>query len=124
MKILERLEKIRDDVAADPLANAALGARMQELGCLAVEEGINSRAWEQYMRLFASNPDQLKRLIGKDEEFNQTFWGRKSLAYMVANGCCGIDTNGNTINGMNSGMRATLDSLGLSSVPDPSFVTD
>ena len=44
------------------------------------------------MTLFASNTDQLKRLNGEEPGFNGGVWGKKVLAYLVANGSCGVDT--------------------------------
>lgn len=124
MKIIEKIEKIRLAIENDPDGNAAFGDNMQELACKAVEQGINSRAWADYMRLFASNPSQLKRLIGEETAFNGSLWGKKTVAYMVANGCCGVDTGGGgggTGRAMNPDMIAGLDA-GLISDTHPAFI--
>jgi len=122
MKIIEKIEKIKVAIENDPEGNASLGERLRKYGCLAVQQGINSRAWQEYMRIFASNPDQLKRLIGEDETFNASLWGPTTLAYLVANGCCGIDTGGNTRRGMSEAMEEVLDSGNLNSEDHQNFV--
>lgn len=92
MKIIDKIDMIRSKMIADKDGNAALGKKMQKYACLAVLNGIKSMEWHEYMRMFASNDDQLRRLLGEDDDFNNSVWGRKTLAYIVADGCCGIAT--------------------------------
>ena len=96
MKIIEKINARFNKMLEDPAFRASFGEKMQNLACTAVAQGINSRVWSDYMRLFASNPAQLARLNGEEAAFNKTTWGLKASAYMVANGCCGSETTAAT----------------------------
>jgi hypothetical protein len=134
MKIIDKLIMIHQAMAADPDGQAAFGDRLQKLSCMAVRKGMDSRAWSDYMKLFASNPDQLRRLCGEDEAFNETLYGLNSLAYMGGNGGCGIDTVGapmpagadaravGTARFMTTEMIDGLDAGDLNSADDEAFL--
>lgn len=134
MKIIDKLNQIHQEMSADPDGSVGFGNRLQKLSCMAVRGGIDSRAWTNYMKLFASNPDQLRRLCGEDEAFNDTLYGLNSLSYMGGNGNCGIDTVGapiaagadpravGTARFMTTEMIDGLDAGGLNSADDPAFL--
>ena len=121
MKIVDKIDTIKTNMQNDREGNAVLGEKMRTLASLAMIEGINSNAWEQYMRIFASNDKQLQRLTGKDEDYNvNTTWGKTALAYIVAGGVCGISTVGDGPP-LTPSMRTGLDSNGLDSTDNPAF---
>ena len=122
MKIIDKMKKIETAVGLDPDGNATLGDFMKKYSCLAVQQGINSRAWKEYMRVFASNPSQLQRLIGEDQDYNETIYGPTTLAYLVANGCCGITTTAKTGRDMTPEMLEGIDSGDLDDSDHASFV--
>ena len=100
-KIAGKINEIHTRLTNDPVGTANMANDLQKLAAQAALGGIKSRAWEQYMRKFASNKDQLKRLIGEDTNFNDNApWAAESLAYIVANSTCGVDTATHTINNM------------------------
>lgn len=120
MKIIEKIDELHERASENPdgLANAA--NELQRLAAQAVLGGIKSRAWEKYMKNFASNPSQLTRLIGEDEAFNKTTWSAESLAYIVANSTCGIETTLATRNNMPNDWVENLDA-DLNSDNDENF---
>ena len=109
MKIVEKIEQIHRQIKDKP-GDPALAKKMQELAVKAMYSGINHDDWKQYMSNFASNPKQLQRLIGKDEVFNNTEYGRLTLAYVVANSTCGMGTDTETGRDMSDEMLEALDS--------------
>jgi len=74
------------------------------LAIAAIHEGVNSQAWETYMRQFVdnNNPDQLRRLTATDGTINDPVL-RMHRAYLVGNAVCatttdtGLDLTVNTI---------------------------
>ncbi|HQU85069.1 MAG TPA: hypothetical protein PKY59_18150 [Pyrinomonadaceae bacterium] len=119
MKIGDKINKLRAEMAADKVANKARGDRMQKYACLAIKQGINGWAWHEYMRMFASNDDQLKRLVGQDQAFNDGVYGEETLAYVIADGVCGINTIGFDSR-LSATMRRELDD-NLDDSDDPNF---
>ena len=109
MKIVEKIKQIHSQIKDNP-DDPALAQKMQELAVKAMYSGINHDDWKQYMSNFASSPEQLQRLIGKDEAFNNTKYGRLTLAYVVANSTCGMGTTTETGRDMSPGMLEALDS--------------
>ena len=110
MKITAKINEIHTKVTDDPVGTANMANEFQSLAAQAALGGIKSRAWEKYMRKFASNKDQLKRLLGEDTDFNDNApWAAESLAYIVANSTCGIETGVGTVNNMPADWVATLD---------------
>jgi hypothetical protein len=138
MKIIDKIQAVFLTLRDDPDGEGALlGEKLQEFGCAAVADGINpldkDSNWRKYMKLFASNPAQLRRLNGEDAAFNDSLWGKKTLAYLVANGCCGSETTAatgincfaaapaiGTARHMSPEMIASLDSE-LDDSDDPAF---
>ena len=121
MKIVDKIDEIHNFVKTP--AGALKGATMQNQCGLAILNGIKSPEWKTYMCNFASNPDQLKRLIGEDAAFMQTTWGPHSLAYLAANSTCGTGTTVNTKANMPDLMIQALDA-GLSSGVAPTDCPD
>src|SRR5262245_51958279 len=85
-KIIDRVIAARDRMTGD----GGFANDVQTLAQAAVLGGIQSAAWETYMKMFCTdnnvvNTDQLRRLTGADG--NGTF--DKNRAYLVANGMCG-----------------------------------
>lgn len=116
-----------------------LGEKMQRLSCDAILEGINpadaNSKWKLCMRLFASNPAQLRRLSGEEADFNTSTWGKKIQAYIPSNGMCGPATVGfvapagsdpraiGTARVMTTDMINALD-RGLDDLDDAQFIAD
>ncbi len=108
MKIVEKMEAIHKFIKNNP-DNPALANKLQELAVKAIYSGIKHDDWKKYMVNFASNTNQLQRLIGKDDDFNGTIYGPLSLAYVVANSTCGSGTDTETGRYMNVEMLEGLD---------------
>ncbi len=97
MKIIEKIDLIHEFIKNDPTgAGATVASEIQRLSTRAIRNGVQSEHWKDYMCIFASNPAQLQRLIGNDNDYNQTAWGDISLAYVTANGMCGVGTTTGT----------------------------
>ncbi len=108
MPIIDNVNRRSAEVAA----NAGVGEENQELAIAAILGGIESPAWETYMRQYIDNPApandpdlptrQLMRLLGTDGTGNNVEM-RKRRAYLVANAICaqgtgtGLPQNVNTI---------------------------
>lgn len=133
MKIITRANKIFIRMLTDPAYRHSQGETLQNLACEAMELGMTSQAWKDYMRLFSSNPEQFARLTGDEPDFESTTWGKKARAYLLSNGGCGSDTTGGTgpmanapaeafgsARFMNAEMIEILD-LGVNSEDDPDF---
>lgn len=111
MSIVAKLEEVGDFIRSnkdnDEGKNRA--EQLKNLAGEAIRNGMKSRAWEIYMREFASNEKELKRLIGEDEAFNKTEWGLDSLAYIAANSTCDVQTTTRTAANMDKDMQNNLD---------------
>jgi hypothetical protein len=111
MPILGKIEEIskflQDNKDNDQGKDRA--RELKDLAGEAIRNGMKSRAWQTYMEEFASDPKELKRLIGEDEDFNKTQWGLDSLAYIPANSTCDIQTTTRTSANMSPEMKANLD---------------
>lgn len=91
MKIVDKINELHNFMLTP--AGGITGARIQQEAHSAIQEGIKSPEWKAYMSNFASNPEQLQRLIGEDNTFTTaTLLGPYVLSYMVANGVCGVAT--------------------------------
>lgn len=109
MKIVENIITMRDNINSNPVAGKVIADELGVLATNAIRYGMGSPAWETYMRKFATNQKELDRLMGNDAAFNNTEWGFQSLAYIVANSTCTIDTGSTgTVNNFSSGMKANL----------------
>lgn len=118
MKIVDKIKQIHNFVKTP--AGAGKGAQMQIDAGEAIRNGINSPQWKKYMCHLASNPDQLRRLIGQDTAYMETVWGPHSLAYLVANSTCGTGTTADTTANMPDPMKEELDrNLNSADAPIP-----
>jgi hypothetical protein len=89
MKILDRANAISALLTQDQQTTGGLlSLPMQGAAIAATLGGIKSEAWKNYMSILASNEDQLKRLTGNDDLFNESYV-RESSAYLVSNSTCG-----------------------------------
>ena len=109
MKIMKKINTLRDGVRSDP--NGNLSKKIQEQSILAMFGGIKSPEWKNYMRNFCSNAKQLERLCGLDNTFmNDTDkYGPKILAYITGGGPCGGGTTLGMPADMFPAMRLHLD---------------
>ncbi len=89
MKIIENIRQKVKDEKADPSGAVAEDVRMKAVE--AIRGGIESGAWEKYMSMFATTPQQLARLKGADDAGGDPYM-RIALTYLVANGVCGAGT--------------------------------
>ncbi len=86
MKIIDKMDELHLLIYKDPQGEGGRKAReLQEKAFAAICKGLRTPEWKAYACLFASNPEQLARLSGYDEEFNNTTWGPRALAYLAAN---------------------------------------
>ena len=129
MKIVDKIKASHDKIIEDP---DGVGAGIaNDLGSLAADatyDGVKSRKWAEYMKNFASNKAQLKRLCGEDPAFNINEWSQRCLAYTVGNSICTIETHRGknsagedsegTLNYLKPEMRVGLD-FGLDSTTGP-----
>lgn len=118
MKIMKKINNLRDEVRSNP--NGALAGNIREQSILAMFGGIKSAAWKNYMKNFSSNAKQLERLCGQDNTFmtDTDKYGPKVLAYIAGGGPCGGGTCLGMPADMFPAMRNHLDN-GLSSVTGP-----
>jgi hypothetical protein len=95
MKITDNLRKVNVAVVLDTFHGGNLGIRIGQLAIKALTRGINTTAWENYMRLFADNQEQLDRLT--KESPDDTDWLIQSRAYIVSNAICDAQTKTDTL---------------------------
>lgn len=111
MPIVAKIEEISKFI--DQNRNNEIGQKrakdLKDLAGKAIRNGMQSRDWETFMKEFASNEQELKRLIGEDQAFNQTQWGLDSLAYIPANSTCDVATTTRTVANMSDEMKENLD---------------
>ena len=108
MKITKKMADIHDFIKNNS-AGEGLANDLQKAATKAIRGGMTSDDWKKYMCYFASNPEQLQRLIGREESYNGTIYGPDTLAYMVANSTCGPGTDTETGRFMNAEMLESLD---------------
>jgi len=107
MSILNNLRKAHAAIVLDQTKKALepnnpelgkLGAQVNALAVEALTKGINSDAWKDYMKLFASNEAELAQLADTTKTEGvagaQAAWLRQMRAYIVSNAICDIGTNG------------------------------
>lgn len=92
--IADRIQQEIDAKAAapdDPNVTTELTNDVQQKSIRAIFGGYESEDWEAYMRLFATDADELAKLRPTPEMSDAK---RTALAYLVANGMCGTGTTG------------------------------
>lgn len=107
MKIMKKIKAHRDLMSAPN--GAAEADRLQKESVDAVIKGMGSSEWEKYMKNFHSNSAQLQRLLGDDQAFMNSDWGRTILAYVVSAGNCGGGTTLGLVMNMPDAMKGHLD---------------
>lgn len=87
MKIIEKVRARKVVFLNDPTeAN-----NNAELAAQAIQGGISSTAWENYMQQYKETDEQLARLLGTDGTRDHPVL-RVRRAYLVANAICGAGT--------------------------------
>jgi hypothetical protein len=96
MKIYASLHRVHAAVVLDTFRGAPLqlGDKIMKLAIAALEGGIGSDAWKNYMSLFADNEIQLSRLRGADG--NNADYLKQFRAYIVTNAMCDASTDTKT----------------------------
>lgn len=109
MKIMDKIRWQRNRMIGP--GGQALARDFQEQSTKAVLGGSGSDAWRTYMSNFHSNPEQLQRLMGEDNEFmsDPDGWGPTILAYIAGGGTCGGGTNFAQVVEMSTPMKNYLD---------------
>jgi len=96
MTIIEKINALRQQIEEDPQGDTAQDVAKLSIG--AIFDGLqNEGPWKEYMSMFHTTPEQLDRLMGRDQawldadeddETGEPGLGRKALAYMIAAGPC------------------------------------
>lgn len=97
MSILKNLEKAHAAVVVDTLKGSPLllGKKLGNLAMTAIEEGIKSDAWREYMKHFANNETELARLTTPELDGEKDYLPQ-FRAYIVSNALCDAGTDTNT----------------------------
>ena len=117
-KISENIRAARDTIVTNPFGTFAKDVRDQSID--AIFAGIdNGNAWRTYMNNFSVNAQQLTRLCGEDDTFNNDphGWSKQILAYIVASGVCGGGTGMSMADAMPDSLKSVLDG-GIDNTPD------
>lgn len=110
--IIQKAAQVKHDVDNNGEAGRELARSLGRLATDAIRYGMGSTAWRDYMSNFATTPQQLDRLWGRETAFNNTEWGYRSLAYMVANSTCTVESlPTGVINGFEPEMIANLNNF-------------
>ena len=92
MAIIDKVRLIRDTLLAeiaDGNNNNAIANGLK--AAAAIQGGINSAAWHQYMQQYAETAGELARLKGTDGTLNDPDLSMRR-AYLVANAVCAPGT--------------------------------
>lgn len=99
MKIMDRLRKVQLAVLNDKVnGTGTLGEKAGEAALAALNGGLGSEPWKNYMSLFADSAEQLTRLSSAELDAGDQYLPR-IRAYIVANGICAPGTDLKTVNG-------------------------
>lgn len=111
MKIIEKMKVWRVATGTNPV----LAKKLQGLAVAAVMDG---KSWTEFLEYFHSNGQQLDRLLGNEQSFNDEY-GRAILAYVRASGVCGGGTRFSLVlDDMDTAAKIHLDNI--TSHTDPS----
>jgi hypothetical protein len=94
-KITENLDKTHVAVVIDTYKGGNLGVRIAQLAIRAVNGGLGSKDWRNYMSLFADNEEQLNLLTTEEVPADKPYL-EQSRAYMVSNAVCDAATTTET----------------------------
>lgn len=135
-KIAEKLEAIHIFIKEGSPDGQKLASEIQKLSTKAISGGMKSRDWESFMNKLSdclddpSSPGALKfdaaqliRLIGEDETFNQKPLADVTLAYLPANGVCGLTTTTDTGRTM-TGLLVMLDDQSADAIQNATAKTN
>ena len=90
-----------------------LGAQVNTMAVDALTNGVGTDAWNEYMKLFASNAAELAQLADPQKTEGvagaQAAWLRQMRAYIVSNAICDIGTNGKTFDKINGDINIADD---------------
>jgi len=113
-KIVDKIRELNAfiETNAENDEGLARALEIQDMAAKAIDKGMQSQEWEDYMKLFATTPDQLRRLKGLDSMRTDKPWGLNALVYLVANGVCTMGSRANTVRFMDAEMIAGLDDFG------------
>jgi hypothetical protein len=122
-KITTTMDAIHEKIVEQKkIKNKDFAQELQRLAVRGLRGGMDSEAWRRYMANLASNPEQLSRLTGEDENFNAGAYGIKILAYLIADSTCGTRTDSHIGRYLDQQMRDELDAGLPSDVrPIPEF---
>jgi hypothetical protein len=110
--IVQNIYAISDYLRDNPDGGAEERAKeLQQMAVDAMFHGIGSPQWKTYMEQISTNDFQLTRLTGKEEAFMKMDWGPLTLAYLVANGNCSMDSFFGTTRDFDKEMRARVDRI-------------
>lgn len=116
MNITGNIEAQRDFILKDPEGAGKTRAEdIAKAAILAIKKGMNSDEWREFMSYYAKSGDELNRLCGLDQDFNDTHWGRMTPTYIAANALCTVRTTrkdekiGHTLLNMPDDMIQNLD---------------
>jgi hypothetical protein len=117
----DKIEAVRQEIATGE--NEGLANQIARDGLAAIFAGIGrfdrngvvvevTPEWKTLMGHFANNKTELARLCGKDRLFNGSDWGQASLAYIVGDSTCTIQTAGETGTGRSMNLHPERNMLG------------
>lgn len=92
--IQSKAEAVEDERANNPQGPFPIAREVQTKATKAILGGTLD--WIEYMKLFATNPDELARLIPTDGSTDDD--RQQARAYLAANGMCGETTTGILMN--------------------------
>ena len=108
MKITDKIKKRSETFQQGGSQAQTKADKLRRKAVRAVLGGITSTEWCEYMKENADNPEQLQRLLGKDDSY-QGEQSQLVLAYVASNAVCGMGTTTRTLTGMNAEMIESLD---------------
>ena len=93
IEIMKKIIAKKDKVVAEKNAEGSspTAAKLSIKSTAAILDGLGSTSWREYMLEFDPTPEELARLMGRDDAFLRDYMPN-ALAYIVANGTCGTDT--------------------------------
>ncbi|MFM9903646.1 MAG: hypothetical protein ACKVQJ_03635 [Pyrinomonadaceae bacterium] len=116
MDIVNKIEILRQKVKggqidAEDLAAWAIDAMRSGMQR---PVGVETPQWRLLMSKISTDADELDRLCGKEDRFNQSRWGLASVAYIAGNALCTSETvtATGTIRAMSIEMIKNLDAEG------------
>lgn len=88
MNIGNKIDTVREEI----IAGTTSGAEIADEAIAAIENGLGSDAWEILMNRYANNETELKRLCGREPEFNAKDYAKHCLVYIAGDSACTAET--------------------------------